>query len=144
MALSKLERPWLMAFLAYEMGTDLHEEDDGDDEDLPQKHDPSSKALPRLPIYHPAFKLVEQAVPVMIRVFHESIDKHGYRDSQIKHILEQVKPKLKISYGQALRLRMVGDTGAGKSAALNLILGIPNLTVEVCTLTPTAGQSITN
>lgn len=63
---------------------------------------------------------------------------------QIKHILEQVKPKLKIPYGQTLRLGMVEDTRAGKSAALNSILGIPNLTVEVCTLTPAASQCIAN
>lgn len=56
------------------MGTDLHREDDGDDENLPQKHDPSSEALPRLPIYHPAFKLAEQAIPTIIQVLHEFIN----------------------------------------------------------------------
>jgi predicted GTPase len=37
-----------------------------------------------------------------------------------------------IPYQDDVKLAVAGDTGAGKSALLNAILGVLNLTIEVC------------
>jgi predicted GTPase len=49
----------------------------------------------------------------------------GYNDDEAKH---QYKT---IPYQEAIRLAVAGDTGSGKSALLNAVLGVPNLNIEV-------------
>lgn len=117
---------------AYEMGIDFNDDDDDDEEDdVDTVHDPATETLPRLPIYHPAYKLVEKAVPAALNVLSDFILDNGYIDLEVQHLLDEIKALLKIPYGQAVRLGLVGDTGVGKSAVLNGLLGIPNLTAEV-------------
>lgn len=107
--------------------------DDGEEEVPP--HDPNSQTRPRLPIYHPGFKLTEDITQMILKVFTKFIAtsmKNGYKDEEANRLRDEIIRKMKINYQDAVRLAVAGDTGVGKSALLNALLGVLNLTIEVC------------
>jgi hypothetical protein len=115
------------------MGADIADSDDEDDDedvdDVPP-HDPTSEALPRLPVYHPGFGLSEQTAKQVLDVFKRFLTKSNYSDDEAKHLLSEVNYHNKIPYGDSVRIGLIGDAGVGKSSAINSILGVANLTVE--------------
>jgi hypothetical protein len=108
------------------------DDDDGEDEVRPL--DPHTQKRPKLPIYHPGFKLTEEVTRGMLSIFVEFFQqarKAGYHDDETRHLLNEVMKSKIIPYQDAVKLAVAGDTGAGKSALLNAILGVLNLTIEV-------------
>jgi predicted GTPase len=114
---------------------DDHEADDDDDgEDEVRPLDPHAQKRPKLPIYHPGFKLTEELTRGMLSIFVEFFQqarKGGYHDDETQHLWNEVMKSKIIPYQDAVKLAVAGDTGAGKSALLNAILGVLNLTIEV-------------
>lgn len=55
----------------------------------------------------------------------------GYKDAEAQHLRNEIISKKEIDYQDAVRLAVAGDTGVGKSALLNALLGVLNLTIEV-------------
>lgn len=85
---------------------------------------------PHLPIYHPAFNLTENTAGKTLDVFKRFLKKSDYSDEEAKHLLKEINTHIKIPYGDAVRIGLIGDAGVGKSSAINSILGVANLTCE--------------
>ena len=66
----------------------------------------------------------------------------GYKDDEAKHLRAEILNNKTIPYQDAVRLAVAGDTGVGKSALLNSILGVLNLTIEVRQALHFAGLSV--
>jgi ABC-type multidrug transport system fused ATPase/permease subunit len=96
--------------------SDDDSEDDGGDRVPP--YDPNEQDRPKLPIYHPGFALTEDLAQNISRTF-------------IDYITTSMNEGYKVA----------GDTGAGKSALLNAILGVVNLNIEVRPKLPIQGSS---
>lgn len=119
------------------MNSECSDDDDSDEdaEDMVSSYDPNEQKRPKLPIYHPGFVLTERIASETLSVFLTFIDqaqKNGYTDSEVKHLWDEIVEKKKIPYQYEVKLAVAGETGAGKSALLNAILGVLNLTIEVC------------
>lgn len=126
---------------AAELESDLSDdEDDDDDSDSDEEeavapHDPNSQIRPRLPIYHPGFQLAENVSQRLLETFTQFIVasiRRGYDDEEAQRLRNEIIKKKSINYQDAVRLAVAGDTGVGKSALLNALLGVLNLTIEVC------------
>ena len=113
------------------VGHNNNDEDEDDEDDWKPPHDPTSEKLPRLPIYHPAFKLTEKITHKTLKVFETFIKHSGYEDDEANHLLAEVRAHSRIPYGDAVRIGLIGDAGVGKSSTINSLLGVANLTVEV-------------
>jgi len=124
------------------MDTDSSDEDDDADSedggDEIQAFDPNSLERPKLPIYHPGFSLTEDIALSTLQVFKDFMKaarSNGYNDEEVNYLWNEVVKSTKIPYRDAVKLAVAGETGAGKSALLNALLGVLNLTIEVCTAT---------
>jgi len=58
----------------------------------------------------------------------------GYKDEEAQRLRTEIIRKKNINYQESVRLAVAGDTGVGKSALLNALLGVLNLTIEVSTV----------
>jgi len=58
----------------------------------------------------------------------------GYKDEEAQRLRTEIIRKNNINYQESVRLAVAGDTGVGKSALLNALLGVLNLTIEVSTV----------
>ncbi|KAH7093109.1 hypothetical protein FB567DRAFT_609442 [Paraphoma chrysanthemicola] len=122
---------------ASDMDTDSSDDDDDaasdviDDEVRPI--DPNSQKRPKLPIYHPGFALTEKITLDTLNTFIAFLrqaKKDGYKDSELTQLWNEIVKGRVIPYQNAVRLAVAGDTGVGKSALMNAILGVLNLTIE--------------
>jgi predicted GTPase len=87
-----------------------------------------------LPIYHPGFELTEKTAKDILSTFTQYITKamnSGYKDDEAIHLRIEILNNKTIPYQETIQLAVAGDTGAGKSALLNAILGVVNLNIEV-------------
>ncbi|KAF1833697.1 hypothetical protein BDW02DRAFT_598853 [Decorospora gaudefroyi] len=112
-------------------GTTDDDSDDGDDR-VPA-YDPTEQERPRLPFYHPGFKLTVSIAMAVVATLSQYITKainSGYKDDEAKHLRKDIVDNKKIPYQESIQLAVAGDTGAGKSAVMNAILGVPNLNIE--------------
>ncbi|ORY12845.1 hypothetical protein BCR34DRAFT_624118 [Clohesyomyces aquaticus] len=112
------------------MTDDDSDDDDEEDDDCVPAHDPAMEIKPRLPIYHPAFKIVGDMVKQLLTSLEEYIINSGYTDEAAKHILSEIKAHFRISYGDNVRVGFIGNAGVGKSSLINSLLGVPNLALE--------------
>jgi hypothetical protein len=122
--------------------SDDDSEDDGGDRVPP--YDPNEQDRPKLPIYHPGFALTEDLAQNILRTFIDYITRsmnEGYKDEEAKHLRSEVLSYKTVSYQETVQLAVAGDTGAGKSALLNAILGVVNLNIEVRPKLPIQGSS---
>jgi len=121
------------------MENELEEDDtdsdsDGDDEDKVAPHDPNQQLRPKLPIYHPGFNLTQDISQKVLKVFTAYITtalNEGYQDAEADRLRNVISSGTKIKYHDTVKLAVAGDTGVGKSALLNAILGVINLNIEV-------------
>lgn len=114
--------------------TNTDSESDDEDDDKVKPHDPDQQLRPKLPIYHPGFALAEGVTKEVLGVFTSYITtalNEGYEDAEAKRLRDEIEESQKIRYQETIKLAVAGDTGAGKSALLNAILGVVNLNIEV-------------
>jgi len=114
--------------------SDLDDDDSDDGDDRVPAYDPDQQNRPKLPLYHPGFKLTESTAKNILSTINQYITKsmnNGYDDAEAKHLRKQILRNNKIPYQEVVRISVAGDTGAGKSALLNALLGVVNLNVEV-------------
>lgn len=55
----------------------------------------------------------------------------GYTDGEVNHLRAELLKGKDIIYQKSVKLAVAGETGAGKSALLNAILGVASLNIEV-------------
>ena len=125
---------------------DNSDSDSDEGEEQVAAHDPNSQARQRLPIYHPGFQLTEEITQRILDIFLRFITasiQQGYEDDEAQRLRNEIIRKKTVNYQDAVRLAVAGDTGVGKSALLNALLGVLNLTIEVCQV-PTVDDAATD
>ncbi|CAO2655631.1 Nn.00g044340.m01.CDS01 [Neocucurbitaria sp. VM-36] len=107
--------------------------DEGDEDDRVSPLDPDKQDRPKLPIYHPGFPLTEDLTKNILSILNKYVTtamRSGYKDKEATHLREEILNSRNILYQESVRLAVAGDTGAGKSALLNAIIGVVNLNIE--------------
>jgi len=113
--------------------SDDDESDDGKDTSEVPPYDPSHQRRPKLPIYHPGFQRAEQDVQDVLKVFIDFLKAaagRGIATDDATYLWNKVIESGEILYQTEIRIAITGDTGSGKSATTNSLLG-EDLTPEV-------------
>ncbi|EUC34221.1 hypothetical protein COCCADRAFT_4365 [Bipolaris zeicola 26-R-13] len=114
---------------ASEIWTDS-DDDDGDSNDERDTAVPpldlTQQRRPKLPIYHPGFQQSEKDVRSILRVFKDFLGAaadQGIGGEEAAYLHSQAVKNCIISYQEEIRFAVTGDTGSGKSATTNALLG---------------------
>ena len=124
---------------------DEDSDDDKDSEDV-SPYDPAQQRRPKLPMYHPGFKQAEGDVQDLLRVFMDFLkaaNNLGVAGEEATYLWNEIIKNRDILYQDEIRIAVTGDTGTGKSATTNALLG-EDLTPEVFLLQITKRGAITN
>lgn len=144
-----LTNVWLAAEMASSDNEDEDlEDDDEDDNNVSSEvppYDPAKQEAPKLPIYHPGFALTEELgghiLSTFIAFFTNAINE-GVADREANSLRKEIIKIKNLKYRNEIRIAVPGDTGSGKSASVNALLGVDGLSPEVCLLFHTALISI--
>ena len=115
-------------------------EDDESDDDEPRivaPYDPGKQPPPRLPTTYPGFQLTEESAKEVLSIFMDffkAAREHGIAIDEANVLGDEIIKGRNLEYQDLIRIALTGDTSAGKSATLNSLVGIENLTPEVCPL----------
>lgn len=115
--------------------SDSDDEDSDDDKDPSEvpPYDPAQQRRPKLPIYHPGFQQAEEDTQKILRVFMDFLKaakNRGVAGEEATYLWNEIIKSRNISYQPEIRIAVTGDTGSGKSAFTNSLLG-EDLTLEV-------------
>ncbi|KAL1799540.1 hypothetical protein ACET3X_003577 [Alternaria dauci] len=105
------------------------EDEDSDDEKDPSEvppYDPAQQRRPKLPMYHPGFKRAEEDTQAVLRVlidFLKDVENRGVSGDEVTYLWNEILKNRGIPYQTEIRIAVTGDTGTGKSATTNALLG---------------------
>lgn len=115
------------------------DDEDSDDEKDPSQvppYDPAQQRRPKLPMYHPGFKQAEEDTQAVLQVFLDFLKaakNRGVSSEEATYLWNEILKNRSILYQKEIRIAVTGDTGTGKSATTNALLG-EDLTPEVSLL----------
>ena len=115
------------------------DDEDSDDERDPSQvppYDPAQQRRPKLPMYHPGFKQAEEDTQAILQVFLDFLKaakNRGVSGEEATYLWNEILKNRNILYQKEIRIAVTGDTGTGKSATTNALLG-EDLTPEVSLL----------
>lgn len=115
------------------------DDEDSDDEKDPSQvppYDPAQQRRPKLPMYHPGFKQAEEDTQAVLQVFLDFLKaakNRGVSSEEATYLWNEILKNRNILYQKEIRIAVTGDTGTGKSATTNALLG-EDLTPEVSLL----------
>ena len=115
------------------------DDEDSDDERDPSQvppYDPAQQRRPKLPMYHPGFKQAEEDTQAVLQVFLDFLKaakNRGVSSEEATYLWNEILKNRNILYQKEIRIAVTGDTGTGKSATTNALLG-EDLTPEVSLL----------
>ena len=115
------------------------DDEDSDDERDPSQvppYDPAQQRRPKLPTYHPGFKQAEEDTQAVLQVFLDFLKaakNRGVSSEEATYLWNEILKNRNILYQKEIRIAVTGDTGTGKSATTNALLG-EDLTPEVSLL----------
>ena len=115
------------------------DDEDSDDERDPSQvppYDPAQQRRPKLPMYHPGFKQAEEDTQAVLQVFLDFLKaakNRGVSGEEATYLWNEILKNRNILYQKEIRIAVTGDTGTGKSATTNALLG-EDLTPEVSLL----------
>ncbi|EUC43750.1 hypothetical protein COCMIDRAFT_6845 [Bipolaris oryzae ATCC 44560] len=114
---------------ASEISIDSEDEDEDSDDEKDTAVPPldlTQQRRPKLPIYHPGFQRSEKDVQNILRVFKDFLEaaaNQGIGGEEAICLHSQAVKNSIISYQEEIRFAVTGDTGSGKSATTNALLG---------------------
>ena len=95
-----------------------------------QHYDSAHEDMPRYAAYHPSFvkaeALCEEVLADAVKLFKSS----DYHDLTVAELLEQTIKYQKISYPDAKKVGIAGNSGVGKSSLINALLDTPELAAQ--------------
>ena len=115
------------------------DDEDSDEEKDPSQvppYDPAQQRRPKLPMYHPGFKQAEEDTQAVLQVFLDFLKaakNRGVSGEEATYLWNEILKNRNILYQKEIRIAVTGDTGTGKSATTNALLG-EDLTPEVSLL----------
>ena len=115
------------------------DDEDSDEEKDPSQvppYDPAQQRRPKLPMYHPGFKQAEEDTQAILQVFLDFLKaakNRGVSGEEATYLWNEIFKNRNILYQKEIRIAVTGDTGTGKSATTNALLG-EDLTPEVSLL----------
>jgi ATPase subunit of ABC transporter with duplicated ATPase domains len=115
------------------------DDEDSDDEKDPSQvppYDPAQQRRPKLQMYHPGFKQAEEDTQAVLQVFLDFLKaakNRGVSGEEATYLWNEILKNRNILYQKEIRIAVTGDTGTGKSATTNALLG-EDLTPEVSLL----------
>lgn len=83
----------------------------------------TQEALPEFPTNHPSYKLATIAIQKRVEDFIAASEPYIESDSEVAYFNSTLKDLRQPSLPKASRYGTVGDTGSGKSALINVLLG---------------------
>ncbi|CAN9258894.1 unnamed protein product [Alternaria alternata] len=108
--------------------SDSDDEDSDDEKDPSQvpSYDPAQQRRPKLPMYHPGFKQAEEDTQAVLQVFLDFLkaaENRGVSGEEATYLCNEILKNRNILYQEEIRIAVTGDTGTGKSATTNALLG---------------------
>lgn len=77
------------------------------------QYDSSKEPLPNLPVYHPAFKSIEQCRSNIITTAISILQTAEYKDAETAQLCEQAMALKEVSYPGDRKVALIGDSGTG-------------------------------
>lgn len=102
--------------------SDIDSDEEKDTSDIPPV-DPTKRRRPKLPLYHPGFRQAEKDVSSILQVFIDFLGMAANGGEEAEYLQNQALKNRSISYQEEIRFAVTGDTGSGKSATTNALLG---------------------
>ncbi|CAN9256685.1 unnamed protein product [Alternaria alternata] len=105
------------------------DDEDSDEEKDPSQvppYDPAQQRRPKLPMYHPGFKQAEEDTQAILQVFLDFLKaakNRGVSGEEATYLWNEIFKNRNILYQKEIRIAVTGDTGTGKSATTNALLG---------------------
>ena len=97
-----------------------------------------NEALPKLPVYHPAFLRAEQICTELVEGAFIILKNAEYKDTRVLQLLQKASMSRTLEYPEPKLVGLIGDSGVGKSSLINSLLDTPDIALagangEACT-----------
>jgi len=97
---------------------------------------------PDLPTNDPSFKKVEELNEQIVDCVLDTIKGLQDHGEEFANLVKDLQKKRTVNYGRPIRIGVTGDSGMGKSSAMNCLLGKEGLTTTVSPIYEPSADSV--